>query len=92
MSLSFGRFDPDMVIVAAGFDAAQGDKRGESLLQRTRPDGSSGGFEVTSRGFSQMLARVLRCQKPTLLITEGGYSAESMSRSGGILFSCERLM
>uniref|UniRef100_A0A7S0ULI3 histone deacetylase n=1 Tax=Polytomella parva TaxID=51329 RepID=A0A7S0ULI3_9CHLO len=54
-------FDPDLVIVAAGFDAAEGDPLG--------------GCRVTPEGFAHMTHRLLRFAKGRIVLAlEGGYN------------------
>eukprot|EP00249_Psilotum_nudum_P019805 c27426_g1_i2 orf=1077-3047(-) len=62
------QFAPDMVIISAGFDAAQGDPLG--------------GCEVTPIGYAHM-AQLLTSlgQKKVLVILEGGYNLRSISAS-----------
>ena len=52
-------FAPDLVLVSAGFDAAEGDLQGK--------------MRVTPAGFAEMTARLLRTRVPLALALEGGY-------------------
>ncbi|KAL5749051.1 hypothetical protein ACOSP7_026090 [Xanthoceras sorbifolium] len=61
-------FDPDMIIISAGFDAAIGDPLG--------------GCRVTPYGYSVMLKKLMDfAQGKILLALEGGYNLESISNS-----------
>src|SRR5262249_49233784 len=62
------KFEPDLVLVSAGFDAAAGD-----LL---------GSMRITPAGYSQMTARRLRLARGRLVLAlEGGYDYDAISRS-----------
>ena len=56
-------FAPDLVLVSAGFDAAEGDLQGK--------------MRVTPAGFAEMTARLLRTRVPLALALEGGYNLEA---------------
>ncbi|KAJ4824081.1 Histone deacetylase 5 [Turnera subulata] len=61
-------FDPDMIIVSAGFDAAIGDPLG--------------GCRVTPYGYSVMLKKLLDfAQSKIVLALEGGYNLNSIANS-----------
>ncbi|KAI9173642.1 hypothetical protein LWI28_004304 [Acer negundo] len=61
-------FDPDMIIISAGFDAAIGDPLG--------------GCRVTPYGYSVMLKKLMDfAQGKILLALEGGYNLDSISNS-----------
>ncbi|CAK3976394.1 Histone deacetylase clr3 [Lecanosticta acicola] len=61
-------FDPDLVIVAAGFDAAEGD-----LL---------GGCKVTPAGYAHMTHMLMSLAQGKMAVClEGGYNLESIARS-----------
>ena len=57
-------FEPDFVLVSAGFDAAAGD-----LL---------GGMRVTEDGFRELARRVSGLSARTALVLEGGYTLETL--------------
>ncbi|GAV87962.1 Hist_deacetyl domain-containing protein [Cephalotus follicularis] len=61
-------FDPDIIIVSAGFDAAVGDPLG--------------GCRVTPYGYSTMLKKLIDfAQGKIVLALEGGYNLDSMANS-----------
>lgn len=61
-------FDPDLVIIAAGFDAAQGDMLG--------------GCNVTPAGYAHMTHMLMSLAEGRLAVClEGGYNLESIARS-----------
>jgi hypothetical protein len=55
-------FDPQLVLISAGFDAADGDVQG--------------GMRVSPWGFAQMTAAFASLGKPMALALEGGYNQE----------------
>ncbi|CAK7344157.1 unnamed protein product [Dovyalis caffra] len=62
------KFDPDMIIVSAGFDAALGDPLG--------------GCHLTPYGYSVMLKKLMDfAQGKIVLALEGGYNLESIANS-----------
>ena len=69
-------FEPDLVLVSAGFDAAAGD-----LL---------GGMEITPAGYSAMTARLLDLSGGRVVLAlEGGYNLEAISASAA---ACLRVL
>jgi len=61
-------FDPDMVIVAAGFDAADGDPLGE--------------MKVSPSGYAHMLGMLSQLAEGKIVVAlEGGYNVAAISRS-----------
>jgi acetoin utilization deacetylase AcuC-like enzyme len=58
------RFEPDFLLVSAGFDAGEGD-----LL---------GGMRMTPQGFGELAARAGRLCERRALILEGGYNLETL--------------
>jgi histone deacetylase 6 len=57
-------FEPDLLIVSAGFDAAGGDP--------------VGGMELTSAGFRELGARAGVLAPRVALVLEGGYAVEAL--------------
>jgi acetoin utilization deacetylase AcuC-like enzyme len=57
-------FEPDLLLVSAGFDAGAGD-----LL---------GGMRVTERGFAEMALRAKALSERVALVLEGGYTLETL--------------
>ncbi|KAI9202470.1 uncharacterized protein BJ171DRAFT_180927 [Polychytrium aggregatum] len=69
-------FGPDLVLVSAGFDSAEGDELGEC--------------HVTPQGFSQMTSLLMGlAQGKVVLALEGGYNFESVANS---LAACARTL
>lgn len=62
-------FNPDIIVVSAGFDAAEGDPLGE--------------FHVTPTGYYNLTKQLLQFGKPIMLVLEGGYNLKSISDSMG---------
>jgi acetoin utilization deacetylase AcuC-like enzyme len=62
-------FEPDLLLVSAGFDAAAGD-----LL---------GGMQVTEHGFAEMARRAARLSPRVGFVLEGGYTIENLPRLVG---------
>lgn len=60
-------FNPDIIVVSAGFDAAQHDPLG--------------GFKLTPECFYNMTNMLLYFKKPILMVLEGGYNLNSISNS-----------
>jgi histone deacetylase 6 len=61
-------FDPDLVVIAAGFDAAEGDMLG--------------GCKVTPAGYAHMTHMLMSLAKGKLAVClEGGYNLDSIARS-----------
>mmetsp|Transcript_24657 Transcript_24657/g.39439 ORF Transcript_24657/g.39439 Transcript_24657/m.39439 type:complete len:488 (+) Transcript_24657:142-1605(+) len=61
-------FDPELVIVSAGFDAAQGDRMGRC--------------NITPMGYAAMTRELLKLANgKILLVLEGGYDLSSLSKS-----------
>jgi histone deacetylase 6 len=70
------RFQPDLVLVSAGFDAADGDLLGE--------------MRVTPQGFGAMTRRLQSLAGGRLILAlEGGYNLDAISRSAG---ACLRVL
>lgn len=62
------QFNPDLVLVSAGFDAAVGDPLG--------------GYKITPTGFAQMLKMMLSLANGNVILAlEGGYNLSSISAS-----------
>lgn len=59
-------FDPQLVLVSAGFDAADGDVQG--------------GMRVTADGFAQMTSALGTLGRPLALALEGGYNQDVTAR------------
>ncbi|XP_054804972.1 histone deacetylase 5-like isoform X2 [Prosopis cineraria] len=69
-------FNPDMIIVSAGFDAAVGDPLG--------------GCRVTPDGYSVMLEKLLNfAQGRIVLVLEGGYNLKSIANS---MLACVKVL
>ena len=62
-------FDPDLIIVSAGFDAARGDALGDC--------------DITPAGYAALTSSIISCapQIPLILILEGGYNLQSVGAS-----------
>lgn len=60
-------YDPQIILVSAGFDAAEGD-----LL---------GGYKITPNGYYQITKILKELNKPMAFILEGGYNLEAVSKS-----------
>jgi acetoin utilization deacetylase AcuC-like enzyme len=70
---AIGAFEPDLLLVSAGFDAAAGD-----LL---------GGMRVTERGFAEMARRASALAPRTGFVLEGGYTIENLPSLVGAVLS-----
>ena len=57
-------FEPDLVLVSAGFDAAAGDP--------------IGGLEVTAEGFAALTALTLTVSERVAFVLEGGYNTQTL--------------
>ena len=57
-------FEPDLLLVSAGFDAAAGDPIGE--------------LEVTSEGFAALTALTLTVSERVAFVLEGGYNTQTL--------------
>ncbi|QKF94173.1 histone deacetylase [Fadolivirus algeromassiliense] len=73
-------FNPDVILVSAGFDAGEGDPLG--------------GFHVTPDGFYNLTKKLLQFKKPIILVLEGGYNLDTISQSmaectRGLLEDCK---
>jgi histone deacetylase 6 len=53
-------FNPDVILISSGFDAANGDPLG--------------GFTITPNGYYYLTKMILDLRKPTLVALEGGYN------------------
>lgn len=60
-------FNPDIIIVSAGFDCAKGDPLGD--------------FQLSPQCYYNLTKMLLYFKKPTLLVLEGGYNLEAISKS-----------
>ena len=60
-------FKPDLMIISAGFDCAEGDQLGQ--------------VGVTPAGFAYMTWALRNLQPKTAVILEGGYDLEALERS-----------
>ncbi|SFA75390.1 Acetoin utilization deacetylase AcuC [Poseidonocella pacifica] len=60
-------FGPDVLVIAAGLDAHE-----EDPFQ---------GLKVTTEGFTEIGARIAQAGYPTLLVQEGGYLSDALSRN-----------
>jgi len=61
-------FDPELVIVSAGFDSAEGDPLGK--------------IHITPSGYAEMTARLMTLARGRVVVAlEGGYNLESISNS-----------
>jgi acetoin utilization deacetylase AcuC-like enzyme len=61
---AIGAFEPDLLLVSAGFDAGAGD-----LL---------GGMRVTEAGFAELARRAGGLCERVALVLEGGYTLETL--------------
>ena len=61
---AIGRFEPDLLLISAGFDAGEGD-----LI---------GGMRVTPQGFGELATRAGRLCERRALILEGGYNLDTL--------------
>ena len=68
----FRRYKPDLILIAAGFDALQDDPVGRSRLT-----------EITFRGLTRLILDMREeCEQPPILFAlEGGYDPPALSRS-----------
>jgi histone deacetylase 6 len=57
-------FEPDLLLVSAGFDAASGDP--------------IGGLEVTADGFAALSTRAAAICERVAFVLEGGYNTETL--------------
>jgi len=62
-----GQFNPDFIVVSAGFDAGKGDPLG--------------GYQVTPNGYYNLTKRLLSFGKPMMLVLEGGYNLNTIAQS-----------
>jgi acetoin utilization deacetylase AcuC-like enzyme len=62
-------FEPELLLVSCGFDAAAGD-----LL---------GGMRVTEEGFAELTRRAVRLAPRVAFVLEGGYTIENLPRLAG---------
>jgi acetoin utilization deacetylase AcuC-like enzyme len=63
---AIGRFDPELLLVSAGFDAAATDPLG--------------GMELTEAGFAELARRTFALCDRTALALEGGYDVEALPK------------
>jgi len=61
------KFNPDIILISAGFDAAEGDPLG--------------GFHLTPNCYYNMTKMLLAYKKPVMLVLEGGYNLTSVANS-----------
>jgi acetoin utilization deacetylase AcuC-like enzyme len=68
----FRRYKPDLILIAAGFDALQDDPVGRSRLT-----------EIAFRGLTRLILDMREeCERPPILFAlEGGYDPPALSRS-----------
>lgn len=64
---AIGAFDPDYLVVSAGFDIFTGDP--------------VGGFNVTTAGIAQIGRAIAALDLPTLIVQEGGYLREALGEN-----------
>ena len=57
-------FVPDIILVSLGVDTAEGDP--------------VGGFKLTTATFSRLGAKIAACERPTIVVQEGGYLLSSL--------------
>lgn len=67
------QFDPDLIIISAGFDSAKGDPLG--------------GVSVTPTGYAWMTQGLRNIQPCIAVVLEGGYSLESLEVSSESVFN-----
>lgn len=60
-------FDPDIILISAGFDSGKGDPLG--------------GFNVTPTGYYNLTKKLLEFNKPIMIILEGGYNLTTIANS-----------
>jgi Histone deacetylase domain len=62
-------FDPDLILISAGFDAARGDALGDC--------------DITPAGYAALTSSLISCAPhiPLILILEGGYNLQSVGAS-----------
>lgn len=65
-------YDPELIIVSAGFDAARNDYLGD--------------FDITPNGFGNMVYLMKNLGKKMALVLEGGYTIEMISESASECF------
>ena len=61
------KFNPDVILISSGFDAANGDPLG--------------GFTVTPNGYYYLTKKILELKKPTIVALQGGYNLDSIKNS-----------
>ena len=60
-------FEPDIIIISAGFDSGEGDPLGE--------------FHITPNGYYEMTKKLLDFKKSIMIVLEGGYNLTTISNS-----------
>ena len=60
-----GQFDPDFLLISAGFD--------------TGIDDPAGGFNLTTEGFAHIGSQIAALRLPTAIIQEGGYNLDNLA-------------
>ena len=60
-------FNPEIILISSGFDAANGDPLG--------------GFTITPSGYYYLTKKLVELGKPTLVALEGGYNMDSIKNS-----------
>ena len=60
-------YNPDVILVSSGFDAANGDPLG--------------GFTITPNGYHYLTRQLMALKKPLLVALEGGYNLEAIRNS-----------
>jgi acetoin utilization deacetylase AcuC-like enzyme len=68
-------FNPDIIIISAGFDCASGDPLGD--------------YQLSSKCYYNLTKMLLSFGKPTLLVLEGGYNLEAISKA---MVECARAL
>lgn len=60
-------FNPDIILVSAGFDAGEGDPLGD--------------MHITPIGYYNLTKKLLELNKPVILVLEGGYNLKTIANS-----------
>ena len=81
------QFDPDLIIISAGFDAARGDSNFSyafiicMILIHSLAGDPLGGMDVTPQGYAAMTSAILSVCSRVLVSLEGGYNLSSIAES-----------